>query len=116
MTLSGTVAAATRGDFLSALITQRHRPVAILFWTNTSEVGSNFSVFLTKSDTEVSEPQPGDPDAFALLNIQTYGTNVFSAPLAQTTIVDPPVRFALSFYNAAATAALIVATYLYEVI
>ncbi len=114
VSLTGSVEATSRSNFLSAPIMQRHRPVAVLVWASASETGSSFSVFLTKSDTPVPEPQVGDPNAFELLNIQTYGTNVFSTPLGLTTSVDPPVRFAFSFYNAAASAATVVATYIYE--
>jgi len=115
VSLTASVPATTRVNLLSQPIMERHRPVSLLFWTSVSATGSKFSAFLTKSPTPVSEPQVGDPPAFQLLDVQTYGTNVFSTPLAMTTYVDPPVRFAFSFYNASSSAATIVVTYLYEV-
>jgi len=116
MSLRGTVAAGETGNFLSPVIHERHRPVSILVWTSVSATGSTFSSFLTKSENPVSEPQVGDPPAFMLLNVQTYGTNVFSTPLAMTTIVSEPVRLAFSFYNAATSEAVVVVTYVYEVV
>jgi len=115
VSLTGTVAAGSTGNFLSPPILERHRPVSILVWSSVSATGSKFSAFLTKSPTPISEPQVGDPPAFMLLNVQVYGTNVFSTPLAMTTYVDPPVRLAFSFYNAATSEATVVVTYLYEV-
>jgi len=115
VSLTGSVPAGETRNFLSPVIHERHRPVSILVWASVSETGSKFSAFLTKSPVPVSEPQVGDPHAFLLLNVQVYGTNVFSTPLALTTFVDGPVRLAFSFTNAAASAATVVVTYLYEV-
>ncbi len=116
VSLTATVDASSQTVLLSPTIHERHRPVSFLFWISVSATGSWFSAFLTRQPTEPTSPQPGDPDAFYLPQVQTYGTNVFATPLATVTIVDPPVRLALVVNNAAASAARVVATYLYEVV
>jgi len=114
LSLSGSVAPGSRANFLSPPILRPHRPIAALLWTSVSATGSTYSVFLTRSDTPVPSPQPGDPPAFEILNMQTPHTNLVSIPLTTAQIIEPPVRFAFSFFNNSASAATVVATYIYE--
>jgi hypothetical protein len=114
VSLTGTVAASSRGNFLSPQILTRHRPIAAMLWTSTSAIGSRYSIFLTRSEVAVDVPQAGDPSEFQILDVPTPGTNLVIIPFAVQTIVEPPVRFNFSFYNAATSEATVVATYVYE--
>jgi hypothetical protein len=113
-TLTGSVAAGMRGNFLSDPILRPHRPIAVLLWTSASAVGSNYTVFVTRSDTPAPRPQPGDPPAFEIIELQTLGTNPVTIPLATGVLIEPPVRFAFSFQNNSASGVLVVAAYIYE--
>ena len=114
VSLSGSVAASSRGNFLSPPILTRHRPVAILLWVNSAGLGSKYSVFLTKSETPVEMPQVGDPPVFQLLDIQAPAANLVVIPLSVQTIVEPPVRFNLSYFNYTSSSVTVTATYVYE--
>lgn len=112
--LQGSVAASSRGNFLSEQILRPHRPIAVLLWTDTHAIGSTYTVFLTRSDTPVSAPQPGDPVAFEVINMQTPGANPITIPVTSTETFEPPLRLALSFFNNAESAANVMAIYFYE--
>lgn len=112
--LSGTVPAGTRVNFLSDPILRSHRPIALLLGTSVTVIGSNHTVFLTRSDTPVPRPQPGDPPAFEIIEMQTHGTALITIPLTISTFIEPPVRFAFSFFNNATTTASVIAAYIYE--
>jgi len=112
--LQGSVAASSRGNFLSDQILRPHRPIAVLLWTDTHEIGSTYTVFLTRSDTPIDRPQPGDPIAFEIINMQTPGANPITIPLTSTETFEPPLRLALSFFNNAASDANVMAIYFYE--
>jgi len=114
LSLTGSVAAGQRGNFLSQQILRPHRPLAVLLWTDTHAIGSTYTVFLTRSDTPVPSPQPGDPPSFEVINLQTPGANPITVPLGVTGIIEPPIRLALSFFNNAASAANVLAVYFYE--
>ena len=114
VSVTGSVAATSRGNFLSPPILTRHRPVAAMLWTSLSATGSKYSIFLTRSEVAVDIPQVGDPPVFQILDVQTPGTNLVIIPFAVQTIVEPPIRFNFSFYNAATSAATVVATYVFE--
>jgi hypothetical protein len=113
-TLTGLVPAGQRGNFLSDQILRPHRPIAVLLWTDTHEIGSTYTVFLTRSDTPVPAPQPGDPIAFEIVNMQTPGANPITIPVTSTETFEPPLRLALSFFNNAASSANVMAIYFYE--
>jgi hypothetical protein len=113
-TLSGTVPTGTRGNFLSDQILRPHRPIAVLLWTSVSATGSTYTAFLTRSDTAIPRPQPGDPPAFEIIEMQAFGSNPLTIPLTTATFIEPPTRFAFSFFNNAAATATVVATYIYE--
>jgi hypothetical protein len=113
-TLTGSVAAGTRGNFLSDQILRPHRPIAVLLWTSLSATGSTYTAFLTRSDTSIPRPQPGDPPAFEIIEMQTLGTNPLTIPLTTGIFIEPPVRFAFSFFNNGTSTATVTATYIYE--
>ena len=112
--LQGSVPAATRGNFLSSPILRPHRPIAVLLWTDTHAIGSTYTVFLTRSDTPVPTPQPGDPVAFEVIDLQTPGANPITLPIHSTEVFEPPLRFALSFNNGAGVTANVLSVYFYE--
>jgi hypothetical protein len=112
--LQGSVAAGERGNFLSDAVLRPHRPIAVLLWTDTHDIGSTYTVFLTRSDTPIPAPQPGDPPAFEIINMQTPGANPITIPVTSTETFEPPLRLALSFFNNAAATANVMAVYFYE--
>ena len=112
--LQGSVPAGTRGNFLSSPILRPHRPIAVLLWTDVHAIGSTYTVFLTRSDTPVPAPQPGDPVAFEVIDLQTPGANPITLPINSTEVFEPPLRFALSFNNGAGVTANVLSVYFYE--
>lgn len=105
ITVAGTAEANTRTNFLSPPIRTPFRPLALIVQWNASNVDDSFSVFLTRSDTPVSEPQPGDPPTLGALDLKTVVTagTTFSVPITTTTKLEPPLRLALSYNNTDAT-------------
>lgn len=114
--MTGSIAASSQAAFLSRVIPERHRPIMFLFWISASETGSWFSAFLTKQETAVTEPQPGDPPAFHIERAQTFGTNLVPINLAGQTIVEPATKVCVVVNNASASDATFTAMYVYETV
>jgi len=115
ITIAEFVPVQTRSNFLSPPIKRPHRPIAIVLFSNFPYGDSRWNVFLTKSDTPIATPQPGDPDAFIILDLQAVQTVRTVIPLTTTATIEANVRLAVSFYNNRIDSPdYIVATYIYE--
>jgi hypothetical protein len=102
------------GTRLSPPISKTHRPVAVVLSTDGPNVNSWATLFLTKSDRDVTEPQPGDPEAFFLREIPLNATAIAIPLFSQTTIVEQNTRLMLLHYNNLPGTVWLRATYIYE--
>lgn len=114
ISLTASVAASSTATLLSPEIKRKHRPLAILFWAAASATGSWFSIFVTRSETPVSEPQPGDPPIIWANRVQTFGTNPITIPTFVQEAIEEGTRIACVFFNNATSAATIVLLYIYQ--
>jgi hypothetical protein len=111
---AGSAAAGTRTNFLSPEVQEPARLLSLVLMWSGATAGDTIRVFITRSSTEVSEPQPGDPpvvEAFDLRQVITGGFGI-TIPLMKVRMIQPPFRLAVS-YNNTGTADVHVSAVLY---
>jgi len=109
--LSASVNAGASGVVASAKLPRPFSPIALVLVTDQHAVGSWWTVFFTKSDDTVTEPQPGDPPPI-LWQAQTTGTAPIAIPLDPTTTYELGLKLVVVFNNAA-TATANITVYLF---
>jgi len=98
--LSAAVSAGASGTVASTKLPRPFSPIALVLVTDQHAVGSWWTVFFTKSDGTVTEPQPGDPPPI-LWQAQTTGTSPVAIPLDPTAVYELGLRLVVVFNNAA---------------
>ncbi len=115
VTLSLDVAAGQTGNALTSPIRMPIKPLALIADVNVAGTGDSLRVFLTRSDTAVSDVQPGDPDAgrFAQNGFAATGRFTLSIPFFSRRLFEAPLRLALSYTNTGAAGARVVVTFIF---
>ncbi len=113
---AGSAAAGTRTDFLSPPVLEPARLLNVAISWSAADAGDTIRVFITRSPTPVSEPQPGDPPVLYALDIQ-FGVTATAAlviPLFKREMIQPPFRLALSYNNVGTAAKTVSAVLFYD--
>jgi len=113
---AGSAAAGTRTNFLSPEVQEPARLISLVLMWSGATAGDTVRVFITRSPTPVSEPQPGDPPVIEAFDLQQVITGGFGIviPIMKVRMIQPPFRLALSYNNTGTTDVSVSAVLYYD--